>query len=59
MVTFCAEVYVPGGGEKSGVATVPGGVIVYLPLCTALAVMPDFQALAFRVFVAAMDTGPV
>jgi hypothetical protein len=49
-VTDCAELNVPGAGEKVGVAAT-GILIVYVPVATALLAKPEATAIALIVVV--------
>jgi hypothetical protein len=55
-VTLCADVYVPGDGEKVGGATVP--VIVYTPTDTDDVVHPALYATALIVMDEGTESGP-
>jgi hypothetical protein len=57
MITSRAVVYVPGSGEKVGMATMP--VLVYIAVATALGSQSSLNALAFNVVVSVMVMGPV
>jgi hypothetical protein len=55
MLTATEPVNVPAAGLKVGVAT----CTVYVPLATALSVIPLLKARAFRAVVAVNVTGPL
>jgi hypothetical protein len=55
-VTVCAEVNVPGDGEKVGVAAA-GRLIVKVAVATALLLYPEATAIASMMVVAEILTG--